>query len=180
MVMEVLSLTPNRIVLRCPEITLKGKNQDDFMQVLAQNVAHRLRAIGARWQVHYAHGRVYADVPATQAAMVETAVEALSEVAGVDSLAATVCLWRDPTMSRMRPLPSGSSGSTSVSPGPRSRWSAGWERRSAARHPGSRWIFVDPTGPLPSMSIRMECTFGSAGTKGSEDCLWAPAVAFWR
>ena len=94
--MENVSLTPNRIVLRCPEITLKGKNQDDFMLALVENVAHRLRAIGARWQVHYAHGRVYVDVPGAQAEMVEEAVQALSEVAGVDSLAATV--WHRPSV----------------------------------------------------------------------------------
>lgn len=94
--MESISLTPNRIVLRCPEITLKGKNQDDFMLALARNVAHRLRATGAVWQVHYAHGRVYADVPAARGVSIEEALQALTEVAGVDSLAATV--WHRPSV----------------------------------------------------------------------------------
>ena len=50
-----------RILLRCPEITLKGRNQGDFRACLHRNVRSTLRAIGVDWSVRSARGRVYVE-----------------------------------------------------------------------------------------------------------------------
>lgn len=81
-----------RIVLRCPEITLKGRNRADFEQALVANVGCRLRALEADWPVHHAHGRLYVDVPDDGRDRLPAVLQALAEVAGVDSLAASVWL----------------------------------------------------------------------------------------
>lgn len=38
-----------RILLHCPDITLKGKNQGDFQQQLERNLRRRLHALGLDW-----------------------------------------------------------------------------------------------------------------------------------
>ena len=55
---EIRNGPPRRILLRCPEITLKGKNRGDFEHCLVENVIRRLRRRGLAWRVHYAQGRL--------------------------------------------------------------------------------------------------------------------------
>jgi len=88
---------PNRIVLRCPELTLKGRNRGLFERSLVENVSRRLAGLGLRWPVRSAHGRVYVDVGAGVPDDLEVVLQALSEVAGVESLAAAVWLRPDAT-----------------------------------------------------------------------------------
>ena len=82
---------PNRILMRCPELTLKGRNRPDFEQTLLSNVALRLTALGLEWPVYKAHGRVYVDIGQEPVEGLEEVLSALSEIAGVHSLAA--CVW---------------------------------------------------------------------------------------
>jgi thiamine biosynthesis protein ThiI len=83
---------PNRIVLRCPEVTLKGRNRGLFERVLLQNVVHRLGGLGLRWRVRSAHGRVYVDVGAESGENLEAVLQALAEVTGAESVAAAIWL----------------------------------------------------------------------------------------
>ena len=83
-------MTPNRIVLRSPEPTLKGRNRVLFERVLSRNVARRLRSMGLHWRVRSAHGRVYVDVG--DQGELEAALQGLTEVAGVESVAAAIWL----------------------------------------------------------------------------------------
>lgn len=85
---------PNRIVLRCPELTLKGRNRPDFERRLVRNVTSRLASLGLNWRVHQAHGRIYIDVGDSAPGEMDAILKALSEVAGIHSLA--VCIWRRP------------------------------------------------------------------------------------
>jgi thiamine biosynthesis protein ThiI len=89
-----LAAYPRRILLRCPELTLKGRNRGEFERALVANVGLRLRRTGLGWPVHYAHGRVYVDV--VEPAAEGIALDALCEVTGVDSLAPA--LWLRPTL----------------------------------------------------------------------------------
>lgn len=83
---------PNRIVLRCPELTLKGRNRGLFERVLVQNVGQRLGGLGLRWRVRSAHGRVYVDVGVESPENLEAVLRALAEVAGAESVAAAIWL----------------------------------------------------------------------------------------
>lgn len=81
-----------RILLHSPDITLKGKNQRDFQQQLEANIRLRLRALGLEWQVGSARGRAHVDTTGRDGADIGAAVHALSDVAGITSLAAAVWL----------------------------------------------------------------------------------------
>ena len=92
--------TFNRIVLRCPELTLKGRNRGLFERVLVENVCCRLDGLGLQWQVSDAHGRVYVDVGRDDPDSLGPVLQALSEVAGVESLAPTI--WHKSSSTRQR------------------------------------------------------------------------------
>jgi thiamine biosynthesis protein ThiI len=81
-----------RILLHCPDITLKGRNQDDFQRALDANVRHVLKRLGFGWRVSSARGRVYVEADAAAVAEIETALAALEKVAGVSSLGAATWL----------------------------------------------------------------------------------------
>ena len=74
--------------MHCPDITLKGKNQDDFQRQLVSNVKHRLRSIGMPWPVGSARGRLYVDISGRNEGDVQRVLTALKDMAGVSSLAA--------------------------------------------------------------------------------------------
>jgi len=97
--LDELPRAPNCLLLHSPEITLKGRNQRDFKAKLARNIRRRLRALGADWQVRPAHGRVYIDVSDSNAS-VESALEALEQVPGVEDVAAVY--WLPPGLTGQR------------------------------------------------------------------------------
>lgn len=80
---------PRRILMHSPDITLKGKNQEDFQRQLVSNVKHRLQSIGLPWPVRAARGRVYVEITGRKEVDVQTALTALKDIAGISSLAAT-------------------------------------------------------------------------------------------
>jgi thiamine biosynthesis protein ThiI len=118
-------MRPNRIVLRSPELTLKGRNRGLFEEALVRNVAHRLRGLGRRWRVRGAHGRVYVNLGADAPADLEEILQALTEVAGVESVAATCWLASEVTRQDSEDLNRQIIGSTSVWRCAPSTWSAG-------------------------------------------------------
>lgn len=75
-----------RVVMHCPDITLKGRNQDDFQRALVRNVRHVLRRAGFDWHVGSARGRVQVDTNSARLEDVEKAVGVLRCIAGVSSL----------------------------------------------------------------------------------------------
>ena len=83
-------LNYTRIALRSPELTLKGRNRGMFERILAQNVSHRLAGMGLDWSVHQAHGRVYVDIDREAATDLALVLKALSEVAGIESVAPVI------------------------------------------------------------------------------------------
>jgi len=80
----------NRLVLHCPELTLKGRNQPDFRRRLQRNLARRLGALGRHWRVVAAHGRAYVDCEGAAPALIEQAAAAAREVAGVADAAKAI------------------------------------------------------------------------------------------
>lgn len=91
-------LQANRIVLRSPELTLKGRNRAEFEQRLVRNVRQRLGAFGLRWPIHSAHGRVYVDVGELRSLSLDVVLQGLSEIAGIHSVAPTI--WLPPGETR--------------------------------------------------------------------------------
>ncbi len=81
-----------RIVLHCPDITLKGQNQREFQDTLVGNVRHVLDSLGIQPEIGSARGRVYVDI--TMVADAETAamMETLARVPGISSLGAATWL----------------------------------------------------------------------------------------
>jgi thiamine biosynthesis protein ThiI len=77
-----------RIVLHCPDITLKGRNQEDFQRALVRNVRHVLRRAGFEWRVGSARGRVYVDTGFAGEGDIARAMSILQNTAGVSSLGA--------------------------------------------------------------------------------------------
>ena len=69
--------------MRAPELTLKGRNQKDFLKTLKRNVAHVLRRQGVRCSVSSARGRLYVETRDT--ATEQAACGQLSVTPGVDS-----------------------------------------------------------------------------------------------
>ncbi|MFQ5661048.1 MAG: tRNA uracil 4-sulfurtransferase ThiI [Gammaproteobacteria bacterium] len=78
-----------RILLHCPDITLKGKNQGNFQRALSRNIRQRLRHAGFDWHVGASRGRVCVTVPAQHIREIGHAVGILQEIPGIASLAAT-------------------------------------------------------------------------------------------
>lgn len=81
-----LSSLSRRILLRCPDITLKGQNQAVFQRTLIENIEHRLQVLGAEMPLKGAHGRIYIESATSPATIVERALRALQEMPGIDSI----------------------------------------------------------------------------------------------
>lgn len=80
----------NRILIQYGELTLKGRNRRDFERVLGDNIRHRLRRAGIDWGVEQRHQRTYINVPADADERLAAALDALSQVAGIATIAPTV------------------------------------------------------------------------------------------
>ena len=91
-------LQPNRLLLRCPDITLKGQNLKFFSQTMVDTVTHRLRGFGLDWRTRYAPGRVYVDLPGARPDQVEALLGAFSRLPGIDSVAPV--LWLRPAATK--------------------------------------------------------------------------------
>jgi thiamine biosynthesis protein ThiI len=81
-----------RIVLHCPEIALKGRNQPVFRDALLGNVRHVLEGLGLRPHVGATRGRLHVDATALDPAAIELVMDALTRVPGIASLADAVWL----------------------------------------------------------------------------------------
>lgn len=86
------SAARRRLLLHCPDITLKGRNQEDFQDALVRNVRHVLRRSGLDWGVGAARGRVYVETVELERERVEQAMSALEKVAGIASVGDAVWL----------------------------------------------------------------------------------------
>jgi thiamine biosynthesis protein ThiI len=82
-----LTRLSQRILVRCPDITLKGQNQAYFQRTLIDNIDHRLNALDAKMTVKGAHGRIYIESAKSPPATIEAALRALRETPGIDSIA---------------------------------------------------------------------------------------------
>jgi thiamine biosynthesis protein ThiI len=77
---------PLQIVVRSPEITLKGRNQGEFWTRLRANLRCHLDRAGISWPIGTARARLCIEAGVEPPAPdVERALTAVSEVAGVDS-----------------------------------------------------------------------------------------------
>ncbi len=77
---------PLQIVIRSPEITLKGRNQGEFWVRLRTNLRRQLDRRGISWPVTTARARLSVEAGVQPAAEdLERALDAVSEVAGVES-----------------------------------------------------------------------------------------------
>jgi thiamine biosynthesis protein ThiI len=75
-----------QIVIRSPEITLKGRNQGEFWIRLRENLRQRLDRGGISWPVRTARARLCVDAGVDpRPEDLERALTAVGEVAGVDS-----------------------------------------------------------------------------------------------
>lgn len=83
-----------RLVLHCPDIALKGRNQRDFRQVLVADVRHRLAALGLKSRVGATRGRLHVETTALAPVDTRRLVEALARVPGIASLGDAV--WLSP------------------------------------------------------------------------------------
>lgn len=87
-----MTIPINKILIRYGEISLKGKNRGEFEILLRKNIKRRLYAEALRWRVRRAHGRILVEVPEPiSAADIESACQAIQQVAGVTSCAP--CRW---------------------------------------------------------------------------------------
>ncbi|MEX2525036.1 MAG: tRNA uracil 4-sulfurtransferase ThiI [Gammaproteobacteria bacterium] len=80
--------------MHCPDITLKGKNQDVFQHQLVENIRRRLHGLGMDWPVYSARGRVYIDSGGRDRETIRTVLNAMADTAGITSMAAAV--WLQP------------------------------------------------------------------------------------
>ncbi|MGH9322058.1 MAG: tRNA uracil 4-sulfurtransferase ThiI [Vicinamibacteria bacterium] len=86
---SVASELPLHIVIRSPEITLKGRNQGEFWNRLRENVRQQVGHLGFSWPVTTARARLVVEVERELGASdLERALASIGEVAGVDSFSA--------------------------------------------------------------------------------------------
>lgn len=80
---------PVQILIRSPEITLKGRNQGEFWLRLKSNVQTHLARRGISWPVKTARARLFLEAGTSpDPDELERALHGLGEVAGVDSYSA--------------------------------------------------------------------------------------------
>ena len=75
---------PRRILIRSPEIRIKGRNRPSFREALKRNLGQRLRGIGLRWRASSAGDRVWIEVPREETAALDRALAAVATVFGVE------------------------------------------------------------------------------------------------
>ena len=75
---------PRRILIRSPEIRIKGRNRPSFREALKRNLGQRLRGIGLRWRASSAGDRVWIEVPPGEGDALDRALGAISTVFGVE------------------------------------------------------------------------------------------------
>ena len=76
--------SPQRILIRSPEIRIKGRNRPSFREALKRNLGQRLRGIGLRWRASSAGDRVWIEAPPGEAAALDRALAAIATVFGVE------------------------------------------------------------------------------------------------
>ena len=76
--------SPRRILIRAPEIRIKGRNRPSFREALKRNLGQRLRGIGLRWRASSAGDRIWIEVPPAEIAELDRALEAIVTVFGVE------------------------------------------------------------------------------------------------
>jgi thiamine biosynthesis protein ThiI len=87
--MDRSNALPVQIVVRSPEITLKGRNQGEFWVRLRANLRRQLDGKAISWPIATARARLCVEAGlAPGAEDLERALAAVSEVAGVDSFSA--------------------------------------------------------------------------------------------
>jgi len=84
--METICRSKTRILLHCPDITLKGKNQSDFRRRLLKNARSCLAHAGKLWHVGAARGRMLIDVP-DEEEEIPPVLAMLQKMPGISSLA---------------------------------------------------------------------------------------------
>lgn len=83
-----------RLLVRSPEIRIKGRNRPSFREALKRNLARRLKGIGLGWRARSQGDRVWIEVPDGEGGELDRAVEAVSTVFGVElALPAWVLPW---------------------------------------------------------------------------------------
>ena len=75
---------PRRILIRSPEIRIKGRNRPLFREALKRNLGQRLRGIGLRWRTSSAGDRVWIEVPPAETAALDRALAVIATVFGVE------------------------------------------------------------------------------------------------
>ena len=75
--------SPRRILIRSPEIRIKGRNRPSFREALKRNLGQRLRGVGLGWRASSAGDRVWIEVPPGETAELDRALEAICTVFGV-------------------------------------------------------------------------------------------------
>ena len=75
---------PRRILIRSPEIRIKGRNRPTFREALKRNLGQRLRGIGLGWRASSAGDRVWIEVPPGETPELDRALQAISTVFGVE------------------------------------------------------------------------------------------------
>ncbi len=73
-----------RILIRSPEVRIKGRNRPRFREALKRNIRERLGGIGLDWRVRSLRDRVWIDVPGEQTDGIGRALDALETVFGVE------------------------------------------------------------------------------------------------
>ena len=96
--------SPRRILIRAPEIRIKGRNRPSFREALKRNLGQRLRGIGLRWRASSAGDRIWIEVPPAEIAELDRALEAIVTVFGVELGAPG---FRDSARSGRRSAPGG-------------------------------------------------------------------------
>jgi thiamine biosynthesis protein ThiI len=87
---------PIQILIRSPEITLKGRNQGEFWMRLRENLRRHLERRDVLWPIQTARARLCLDAGTDPAPdVLERALSGLAEVAGVDSYSAARRLDRN-------------------------------------------------------------------------------------
>ncbi len=73
-----------RILIRAPEIRIKGRNRATFREALKRNLRRQLRGVGLDWHASSTGDRIWIEVPENASDELDRALEAASRVFGVE------------------------------------------------------------------------------------------------
>ncbi|MGJ8664242.1 MAG: hypothetical protein ACSHWU_11345, partial [Marinicella sp.] len=72
-----------RIIVHYAELALKGKNRNQFVKRLRQNIRRKLKSLGHDWEVVSIHDRIFVEAGDAESQVAESMVKEIARIPGI-------------------------------------------------------------------------------------------------